>query len=66
VAGSHSFFIEDGVEMYNRIEGNLAVNTHASNSLLNTDQVKGDARTHSLSAGWGGGGGVIWIAWDRV
>ena len=34
----HSFFIEDGVEAYNRLEGNLAVKTLPSMNLLNTDQ----------------------------
>ncbi|KAJ1488958.1 hypothetical protein T484DRAFT_1781802, partial [Baffinella frigidus] len=32
----HSFFIEDGVEEYNRLEGNLAVKTLPSMNLLNT------------------------------
>ena len=34
----HTFFIEDGIETQNRIEGNLGLSTHPSYSLLNTDQ----------------------------
>jgi hypothetical protein len=34
----HTFFIEDGVEEYNRVENNLAIKTISSMSLLNTDQ----------------------------
>ena len=34
----HTFFIEDGIESQNRIEGNLGVKTVQSWSLLNTDQ----------------------------
>ena len=32
-----SYFIEDGIESQNRIEGNLAVSTRPSSSLLDTD-----------------------------
>lgn len=34
----HTFFIEDGIESQNRIEGNLGLCTQQSWSLLNTDQ----------------------------
>jgi hypothetical protein len=34
----HTFFIEDGVESFNRLEGNLAIKVLPSNALLNTDQ----------------------------
>ncbi|OMJ78805.1 hypothetical protein SteCoe_21333 [Stentor coeruleus] len=34
----HTFFIEDGIESQNRIEGNLGLCTKQSWSLLNTDQ----------------------------
>ena len=34
----HNFFLRDGVERDNTFEGNLAVATRASHSLLNTDQ----------------------------
>ena len=34
----HTYFIEDGIEIQNRIEGNLGLCTHPSYSLLNTDQ----------------------------
>ncbi|KAJ1475672.1 hypothetical protein T484DRAFT_1827474 [Baffinella frigidus] len=37
-AMGHTFFIEDGVEHYNRLEGNLAIKTIPSMNLLNTDQ----------------------------
>ena len=33
----HAFFIEDAAETYNRIEGNLAMVTKSSSSLLDTD-----------------------------
>ena len=33
----HTYFIEDGIESQNRIEGNLAVSTRPSSSLLDTD-----------------------------
>jgi len=34
----HSFFIEDGTEEHNRVEGNLAIKSVPSMNLLNTDQ----------------------------
>jgi hypothetical protein len=34
----HAIFIEDAAETKNLIDGNLVVDTRASNSLLNTDQ----------------------------
>ena len=34
----HTFFIEDGPEQFNRVEGNLAIKTIPSMNLLNTDQ----------------------------
>jgi hypothetical protein len=34
----HTFFIEDGVEEYNVLDGNLAIKTIPSMNLLNTDQ----------------------------
>ena len=34
----HTFFIEDGVEEFNRLENNLVIKTIPSMSLLNTDQ----------------------------
>ena len=33
----HAFFIEDGIETKNRIEGNLGILTKKSQSLLSTD-----------------------------
>ena len=37
-AMGHAVFVEDAVETKNLIDGNLVVDTRASNSLLNTDQ----------------------------
>ncbi|GBG70297.1 hypothetical protein CBR_g6425 [Chara braunii] len=34
----HTFFVEDGAEMYNVFDGNLGMDTRPSSSLLNTDQ----------------------------
>eukprot|EP00961_Rhodomonas_salina_P299142 3938684-Rhodomonas_salina.3 len=34
----HTLFIEDGVEQFNRVEGNLGIKTMPSMNLLNTDQ----------------------------
>lgn len=33
----HTFFLEDGIETGNIVEGNLGLNTRVSNALLNTD-----------------------------
>jgi len=34
----HTFFVEDGFETHNHLEGNVAFNTQRSWSLLMTDQ----------------------------
>mmetsp|Transcript_1172 Transcript_1172/g.4587 ORF Transcript_1172/g.4587 Transcript_1172/m.4587 type:complete len:98 (-) Transcript_1172:2456-2749(-) len=37
----HTYFIEDGIESQNRIEGNFAVSTRPSSSRLDTDTTPG-------------------------
>jgi hypothetical protein len=64
----HAFFVEDGVEVFNRIENNLACVSKPSMSLLNTDQTPASfwiTNAHNYVSGNAAAGSANYGYWYR-
>jgi hypothetical protein len=68
LSARHAFFIEDGVEVFNRIENNLACVSNPSMSLLNTDQTPASfwiTNPHNYVSGNAAAGSANYGFWYR-